>query len=288
MKPLISTVNYHLWKPCNMRCKMCYATFKDFEKSYLPKGHLSETDSLEIIKQIADFGFEKINFAGGEPTLCKWLPDLVKYAKSLNLKTSIVTNGWHILNNKDYLKNFEGTLDIIGLSIDSLDSVTNIKSGRAHLGNEVIKQEDYKLIANLIKNENIFLKINTVVSKINHKEIINYFINEISPNRWKILQMLPVIGQNDKYVSDFKITDEEFGLFLSNNLENLNPKIKIVYENNNIITGSYIMIDPSGRFFDNIKGCHTYSEEILTVGLDKALKKIQFDENKYFERDGKY
>ena len=30
--PAISTVNYHLWKPCNMRCQFCFATFVDISK----------------------------------------------------------------------------------------------------------------------------------------------------------------------------------------------------------------------------------------------------------------
>lgn len=38
-------------------------------------------------------GFRTINFAGGEPTLCPWLPDLLRRAKELNLTTAIVTNG---------------------------------------------------------------------------------------------------------------------------------------------------------------------------------------------------
>ena len=27
----VPAVNYHLWKPCNMRCGFCFATFEDIE-----------------------------------------------------------------------------------------------------------------------------------------------------------------------------------------------------------------------------------------------------------------
>ena len=30
----IPTVNYHLWKPCNMRCEFCFATFEDIEATH--------------------------------------------------------------------------------------------------------------------------------------------------------------------------------------------------------------------------------------------------------------
>ena len=35
----VPSINYHIWKPCNMSCRFCFATFQDVE-SVLPKGHL--------------------------------------------------------------------------------------------------------------------------------------------------------------------------------------------------------------------------------------------------------
>ena len=65
---ILPSINYHLWRPCNMSCKFCFATFED-TKIKLPKGHLNKTDSLKLIDKIIDAGFKKITFAGGEPTL---------------------------------------------------------------------------------------------------------------------------------------------------------------------------------------------------------------------------
>ena len=36
----IPSVNFHLWKPCNMKCRFCFATFQDIGQEALPKGHL--------------------------------------------------------------------------------------------------------------------------------------------------------------------------------------------------------------------------------------------------------
>ena len=66
----VPSVNYHLWKACNMRCRHCFATFQDIEPQFLPKGHLGREDCVLVVNAIAELGFQKINFAGGEPTLC--------------------------------------------------------------------------------------------------------------------------------------------------------------------------------------------------------------------------
>ena len=97
----IPSVNYHLWRPCNMKCGFCFATFKDIDQKALPMGHLGcahslsvvESLALSVVESLAQSGFEKINFAGGEPTLCPWLPDLIGRAKGLGMTTSVVTNG---------------------------------------------------------------------------------------------------------------------------------------------------------------------------------------------------
>ena len=84
-----STINYHMLKACNMSCGFCFATFSDIER-LTP---LSLEQRLELVNMLCKAGFRKINFAGGEPTLCRSLPDLIRLAKSHGLVTSIVTNG---------------------------------------------------------------------------------------------------------------------------------------------------------------------------------------------------
>lgn len=77
LKETIPSVNYHLWLPCNMRCGLCSAGFLDVRRKVLPKGHLGRSDPLEVVRATGELGFRKNTFAGREPTLCPWLPDLV-------------------------------------------------------------------------------------------------------------------------------------------------------------------------------------------------------------------
>ena len=63
----VPSVNYHLWKPCNMRCKFCFATFHDIQPEVLPKGHLGREECILVLESLAKAGFQKINFAGASP-----------------------------------------------------------------------------------------------------------------------------------------------------------------------------------------------------------------------------
>ena len=62
----VPSVNFHLWEPCNMRCRFCFATFQDVKREMdIPRGHLPKDECLTVVEQLAEAGFRKINFAGG-------------------------------------------------------------------------------------------------------------------------------------------------------------------------------------------------------------------------------
>lgn len=278
----IPSVNYHLWEPCNMRCKFCFATFQDVKQTILPKGHLPEKEALEVVRQIATAGFEKITFAGGEPLLCKWLPHLIKTAKELGMTTMIVTNGSKLTDQ--FLQENKPYLDWIAVSIDSLEEESNIKIGRAITGKRPLSKEYYISLIKKIHQYGYRLKINTVVNRVNFKDDFSEFIAFAKPERWKVLQVLPIVGQNDGKIDEFKISDKEYNYFLETHKE----VTKIVPESISDIKGSYVMVDPAGRFFDNVKGAHKYSDPILEVGVKEALKMVQYDHNKFLQRGGIY
>lgn len=278
----IPSVNFHLWEPCNMRCKFCFATFQDVKQTILPKGHLPEADALKVVESIAEAGFKKITFAGGEPLLCKWLPGLIKKAKQLGMTTMIVTNGSKLTDT--FLKANTDYLDWIAVSIDSLEDENNIKIGRAITGKTPLSKAFYYDLVDNIKKYGYGLKINTVVNKVNYKDNLTEFIAYAKPKRWKVLQVLPIIGQNDNKIDDFKITDEEYRYFL-----NTHKDVEtIVPESNDEIKGSYVMVDPAGRFFDNAQGTHNYSKPILAVGIQEAMKTMDYDLGKFLSRGGVY
>ena len=278
----IPSINFHLWEPCNMRCKFCFATFQDVKKTILPKGHLPKEKSLRVVEEIAKVGFEKITFAGGEPLLCPWLPDLIKRAKQLGLTTMIVTNGSRL--TEQFLIQNKKNLDWIALSIDSLKDSTNIAIGRAITGKKPLNISFYKEIITNIHKYGYGLKVNTVVNALNYTENFNDFLDFAKPKRWKVLQVLPIKGQNDIKIEDFKINSNQFEKFVLNH-QNINIMIP---ESNESIKGSYVMVDPAGRFFENSEGKHKYSGEILEVGVENALKMVNYNLEKFLSRGGIY
>lgn len=284
-KQFIPAVNFHLWEPCNMRCKFCFATFQDVKQSILPKGHLPREQAVQVVQQLADFGFQKITFAGGEPTLCKWLPDLIATAKDAGMTTMIVSNGSRLTD--EFLEVNKNKLDWIAISIDSLNAATNLTTGRAIVGKRPLQLDYYKSLADRVKLFDYGLKINTVVNRNNFNESMNEFIRYAKPKRWKVLQVLPMVGQNDNKIDDFKISESEFQFFIDNHSD-LQSITNIVPETNSQIKGSYAMVDPAGRFFDNVTGTHNYSSQILEVGVKTAIQEVNYDLPKFLSRGGQY
>jgi len=267
-----------------MRCKFCFATFQDVKKDILPKGCLPEDEAIKVVEELAELGFEKITFAGGEPTLCPWLTTLISTAKDAGMTTMIVTNGSGI--DEKFLKDNCQKLDWIALSIDSLNTETNAKIGRqtSSAGNQQI---DYWSLTDQIKSYGYGLKINTVVNSKNVQEDMTDFILHANPKRWKLLQVLPMGGQNDQSIDDFTISSNEFESFIARHSD-LNTVTKIVPESNEAMRGSYVMVDPAGRFFDNVDSVHRYSKPILQVGARLAIQQVRTDFDKFVKRGGIY
>ena len=186
--PLPPSVNYHLWQPCNMRCRFCFAAFDDVKASVLPKGHLPEPQAALVVERLSE-RFEKITFAGGEPTLCPWLWGLMERARRSGAITMLVTNGSMI--DDAWLYRYAGVLDWLTLSVDSAVPETNARMGRAVSG-RAIAAGRYREMASGARARGIRVKVNTVVTSHNHGEDMRAFIRDLAPERWKVLQALPV------------------------------------------------------------------------------------------------
>jgi radical S-adenosyl methionine domain-containing protein 2 len=274
IKPTImknfETVSFHIVKPCNMSCKFCYATFDDFRLHT----QLTVPEIEIILDKLKASGVEKITFAGGEPMLYKKLEEIIIYAKKIGLVTSIITNG--SLLTVEFLERMQPHLDWIGLSIDSLNQKTNIKIGR--VSKHILS---YKTIISQINKFGYKLKINTVVNKYNQKELLSDFITKSGCIRWKVFDTLKVVGQNHKQFNGIKST--QFNSFVENNK---NPVM--VVENNDLMTGSYLLVDPRGKLFENSIGRHIYSRSLLENTFEECLSDINLNRDKFIERGGLY
>ena len=264
------TVNFHVLRECDAKCKFCFATFRDVAH------RLTTSDAERLVDALRAAGCEKINFAGGEPTLHRDLGGLIRHAKSLGMTTSIVTNGRFL---GSILERHGEALDWVGLSVDSSNETVQRLLGRGdgrHARRAVA-------LAALCRVSDVRVKLNTVVTSMTWQEDMSDLVARIAPERWKVFQVLRVEGENDGDVEDLLITAEQFDSFVERH-RHLDP----VVEDNAAMTDSYAMIDPSGRFYGNTNGVHRVSEPILRVGVATALESVGFKSDKLEARDGIY
>jgi radical S-adenosyl methionine domain-containing protein 2 len=267
-------VNFHLWKPCNYRCRFCFATFEDVP------GRLNAADALRVVDLVAPY-CDKITFVGGEPTLCPFLGDLVEHAHALGLTTCVVSNGERL---GPLIVQHGASLDWIGLSVDTADEAIGVQLGRGSGGHGARARE----LGQLARQHDVRLKLNTVVTSLNHHEDLSPLVRAMYPDRWKVFQVLPIIGQNDGIVEELLITTEQFRAYVDRHAHLAAEGLGPIAEDNEHMTGSYVMIDPMGRFFDNVDGRLVYSPAILDVGVEAAFERVRWERQRLVRRGGLY
>lgn len=283
-KRYIHTVNFHLLNSCNLKCKFCYAHFSNIDCENL----MSLENLYKIITMVKNTGCRKINFAGGEPLLHPHIGDLIQYAYELGLKISIVTNG--TLLKQKWLDKYGRYINWIAISCDSVSNETQYKLGRGkkHVSLtlrafEIIRNFNARSIEHKIRT-----KLNTVVTRLNWQENMEFLVKNSCVERWKILQILLIRGENDNFYKDLSITSKKFDSFVERHKYLESDNLAIVAESNNAIANSYIMINPHGQFFQNPNNEYILSDNILDVGFHEALKQVGFSEEKFISRGGLY
>lgn len=265
--------NLHLTDLCNYRCKYC---FVKKEKSFLSldecKCVVDNISNYLLNNNIVD---GKINLAGGEPTTCKYLQDVIDYIVFKGIKVTLISNGSML--TEQFIESNRHKLHMIGLSVDSIKDSTNVIIGRYGCGKR--KALDYnkvKELCLLIKEKGILLKINTVVSKLNLNEDILQLLEDVRPNRLKFLQMIPF----DEYSRSITVSDAEFSAYLKKY-----QGFEFVPEYSADIASSYLIVDSSG--FVNTNNLHIDRQcSALELPIDEIVKHIKFDyegENKRYQ-----
>lgn len=290
--PLV--LNWHLTEACNYRCQYCYAAWNDStcprELIYDSQRMTALLNALYRFFQPSNFANPlasqrtwssvRLNLAGGEPLLhAKKLPAIVTQARDLGFEVSMISNGSHL--DDDLLGCLAPQLSWLGVSVDSGNPETNLAIGRVDRRG---RQLDLDNLANgLVKarqlNSDLRIKLNTVVNQHNHAEDLGSLIRRFTPDKWKVLRMLPVVNQH------LVVSDEQFAAFVARH--HTFTRI-LCAEDNSDMRESYLMIDPHGRFFQNsqmIAGHgYVYSRPILEVGVEAAFAEMAFDHERFSAR----
>ena len=284
-QPIPLSVNYHLSRACNYRCKFCFHTA-------LTNDRLPLEEAKRGIRLLQETGTKKINFSGGEPFLIdqgRYVGELTRFAKEeCQMATSIVSNGSLIFEK--WFELYSRYLDILAISCDSFDDECNRKAGRTN-GREAHSQiEHVRRVRHLCQQYNVVFKINSVIHKYNCQEDMTAAIEELEPVRWKVFQCLLIDGENmggENNLRDARelvIADEQFQEFAQRH-----QHLKcFVPESNLAMRNSYLILDEKMRFLDCTKGRKDPSPSILDVGVEAALDRSGFDEAMFFKRGGQY
>lgn len=281
----IPALNFHVWQPCNMRCRYCFAGFSSATQQLRDEKHALRERALAVVCAASDAGVEKVTFVGGEPLLCPWLTDLLVVATMRGMVTMVVSNGSKM--NVGWISKHADWLRWAAISIDSLDPAVNHRLGR-NVGNTLIPDASfYGELVHALSAHGVRTKVNTVVSALNWHEDFSAFLLQARPERWKVLQALHIKGENDDAFPELACSAEQFHQFVQRH-QSLADKMMMAAEDNDAMTESYLMVDPLGRFFSNAGGVYRYSVPIWEIGWHEALKQIQVSERKFTARGGLY
>lgn len=278
---LVKSVNYFISRTCNYSCGFCFHTQKNT--------HMLDIDRAKAgLKLLRAAGTEKINFAGGEPFIHDiFLGELCRYAQSIGMAVSIISNGSLI---KPYWMQLYGEyVDVLGVSVDSFHPDTNAAIGRGGDANNRHVDRIFR-VRELCANHDIIYKMNTVVCNLNWQQDMSEQVRRLDPKRWKVFQVLILGNENSGRPGELRdattmtVTDDQFWSFVNRHdgIDCLIP------EPNNIMQNSYLLLDEEMRFLDCSSGSKLPTESILDVGVEAALEQAGFDDSAFYKRGGIY
>ena len=282
--PLV--INWHSTAVCNFSCQGCYSEWHNHQS----EAWNNPSNVRKIIENIAKFHKDhfgetaapwRLSIVGGEPSLFKdKIQFVAKTAHAYGAEVSVISNGSHLEN----IFPFARLLSQVGVSLDSFSHETNLKIGRHCHGKTLSYEEIASKLATLRAiNPKIHIKVNTVVNQNNYNELLVDKVAALGASKYKILRQIP-------FGCCKGVTDEQFFSFLRNNYrEDLfasggAPSQHIFVEDNAAMLGSYLMIAPDGRLFQNGQAEYRYSQPLMNTPFEVAMKEVGFAEDKFFNR----
>lgn len=191
-------VCWNITTRCNQNCKYCHR--------FLGINDLCYEENEKILDNLIKDGITDITWTGGEALLYNNLIGLLKKSKENGIKNKLITNGTLLAEN-DEMKEICKYLDSLTLSIDSSNNEINKELGRGikHFNN-------VKTVLEYVKDKDLKLNINTVVSKKNIDELneLGEFLNNYKVNSWRVFKFMPLRETAEKNREQFEISEAEF------------------------------------------------------------------------------
>lgn len=137
----LKMVGWAITQRCNLSCPHCY-TAAATSNQLTPE--LSTAQCYKIIEDISHLGAKIIGWTGGEPLLRNDLEDLISFAKSLGIRSSVTTNGL-LLDEKRAESLKKSGLETVQVSLDGSTPERNAKIRKC-------SDSDFELVVNAVRN----------------------------------------------------------------------------------------------------------------------------------------
>jgi radical SAM protein with 4Fe4S-binding SPASM domain len=113
-------VSYSITQKCNLKCKHCYSDSVD----QAAPDELSTQEALRLMDDLSGWGIGLLIIDGGEPLCREDLLDVVQYASSKDIRTTIGSNG--TLIDEGMARNMlDAGVMAVAISVDGADAQTH-------------------------------------------------------------------------------------------------------------------------------------------------------------------
>ncbi len=264
-------LNLAIGPDCPVRCEGCYNVFGDRRNS---NDLVSASEVIAFAEAAAERDIDSITLSGGDPLHHPEIVDIVNglrpFAAYLQMdtvgtaflgETAVLYKGVapHATVPRVDLKSIASRLDLLSLPLDTThQSSLAFRKGRPHLFEETLE------IARLVKDADVSLGINTVVTAANIARLLDIreVVEDLRASAWQLFQYDP-LGPNPSLKKDvLQVSDEQF-IAATKPIES-----EVLVEDGRVVSpwitvksltkriGDYVMIDATGL---------AHHEELLTV-----------------------
>jgi len=113
-------VSYSITTKCNLKCKHCYSSSVE----QAAHDELSTEEALHLVDDLSRWGIGLLIIDGGEPLCREDLLDIVRYASSKGIRTTIGSNGT-LIDEAIARKMVDAGVMAVAISVDGADAVTH-------------------------------------------------------------------------------------------------------------------------------------------------------------------
>ncbi len=172
---------FDITSACNYRCLHCYNN-----SGIKPKDELSDEETIDVAKQIAEMHPESVCLCGGETMLRKNIFDIIGCLRGNAGMINMVSNGSLMTeNNVKRLK--EAGIDVIQISLDGINEIQH-DTFRGYIGAYELAIKAIKTI----RKEAIKVYVSFIPNRLNY-ESLSLFCDKMFELGVSVVRIMPLI-----------------------------------------------------------------------------------------------